>query len=95
MSFSKAKWTPFTGFEVKGKVKRVVLRGQVVFVDGKLLVKPGYGQDLRKISSGSSLKKNAKGGERVRIRSGSRSEAMIDLSVKKILKRNIQFLSKL
>ena len=79
MSFSKAKWTPFTGFEVKGKVKRVVLRGQVVFVDGKLLAEPGYGQDLRKISSGASLKKS---GEGVRIRSGSRSEAIIDLSVR-------------
>ena len=56
-----------------------VLRGQVVFVDGKLLAEPGYGQDLRKISSGASLKKS---GERVRIRSGSRSEAIIDLSVR-------------
>ena len=79
MSFSKAKWTPFTGLQVKGKVKRVVLRGQVVFVDGKLLAEPGYGQDLRKISSGVSLNKS---GERVRIRSGSRSEAIIDLSVR-------------
>ena len=50
MPFSKAKWTPFAGMEVKGRVKRVVLRGQVVYVDGKLLAKPGQGKDLRQLS---------------------------------------------
>ena len=46
MPFSKSKWTPFAGMEVKGRVKRVVLRGQVVYVDGKLLAKPGQGTNL-------------------------------------------------
>ena len=50
MPFSKSKWTPFAGMEVKGRVKRVVLRGQVVYVDGKLLAKPGQGKDLRQLS---------------------------------------------
>ena len=49
MQFSKAKWTPFAGMKVTGKVKRVVLRGQPVYVDGKFLAKEGQGKDLRKI----------------------------------------------
>lgn len=38
MPFSKAKWTPFAGMKVKGAVHRVVLRGEVAYVDGKVLV---------------------------------------------------------
>ncbi len=47
MTFSKAKWTPFAGMKVTGRVKRVVLRGEVAYVDGQLLAQPGYGQDVR------------------------------------------------
>ena len=32
---------------MKGCVKRVVLRGETVFVDGKVLAEPGYGRDVR------------------------------------------------
>ena len=32
---------------VKGRVKRVVLRGETVYVDGKVLAEPGFGQDIR------------------------------------------------
>jgi carbamoyl-phosphate synthase/aspartate carbamoyltransferase/dihydroorotase len=46
-SFSKSKWTPFEGWWVKGKIKRVVLRGQTVFENGKILVEPGYGRNIR------------------------------------------------
>jgi len=34
--FSKAKWSPFAGRKVKGAVKRVVLRGEVVYIDGSV-----------------------------------------------------------
>ena len=44
---SKAKWTPFAGRAVKGKVKRVVLRGTLAYVDGQVLVPEGFGQDVR------------------------------------------------
>ena len=47
MPFSKSKWTPFAGMEVVGKLKRVVLRGELVYVDGKVLAEPGFGQDVR------------------------------------------------
>ncbi|NXK57011.1 PYR1 protein, partial [Chauna torquata] len=48
MAFSKAHWTPFEGMKVKGTVRRVVLRGEVAYIDGQVLVPPGYGQDVRK-----------------------------------------------
>ncbi|TSC88062.1 MAG: hypothetical protein G01um10147_293 [Microgenomates group bacterium Gr01-1014_7] len=34
--FTKCHWTPFEGMEVRGRVKRVILRGQIVFEDGKI-----------------------------------------------------------
>ena len=46
-AFSKAAWSPFEGFKVQGRVKRVVLRGNVVNVDGQILSESGYGQDVR------------------------------------------------
>lgn len=34
--FSKAHWTPFEGMKVKGTVRRVVLRGEVAYIDGQV-----------------------------------------------------------
>lgn len=45
--FSKCKWTPFHGRKLKGAVNRVFLRGEVAYVDGQVLVSPGYGVDVR------------------------------------------------
>jgi carbamoyl-phosphate synthase/aspartate carbamoyltransferase/dihydroorotase len=39
MKFSKSKWTPFEGRSVKGMVRRVVLRGEVAYIDGEVLEK--------------------------------------------------------
>lgn len=39
MPFSKAKWTPFAGMEVVGRVQRVVLRGEMAYIDGKVMIK--------------------------------------------------------
>ena len=47
MPFSKCGWTPFAGMEVVGKLKRVVLRGELAYVDGKVLAEAGFGQDVR------------------------------------------------
>jgi len=41
---TRCGWTPFAGMAVRGRVRRVVLRGQVVFEDGRVLAHPGYGQ---------------------------------------------------
>ncbi|XP_064487253.1 multifunctional protein CAD-like [Ornithodoros turicata] len=44
--YSKAQWTPFAGHKVCGRVRRVVVRGEVAFVDEQVLVPPGFGQDV-------------------------------------------------
>ncbi|TSC63788.1 MAG: Uncharacterized protein G01um101493_330 [Microgenomates group bacterium Gr01-1014_93] len=38
--YTKCGWTPFKEMRVKGKVKRVILRGRVVFENGKFKGKP-------------------------------------------------------
>jgi carbamoyl-phosphate synthase/aspartate carbamoyltransferase/dihydroorotase len=45
--FTRCDWTPFEGWKVRGRVRRVVLRGKTAFEDGRILVEPGYGKDLR------------------------------------------------
>jgi carbamoyl-phosphate synthase/aspartate carbamoyltransferase/dihydroorotase len=44
---SRCGWTPFEGWQVRGRVTRVVLRGREAFKDGKILVEPGYGKNVR------------------------------------------------
>lgn len=51
MPFSKAQWTPFAGMKIRGSVHRVVLRGEVAYVEGQVLVNPGFGQDIREIQT--------------------------------------------
>jgi carbamoyl-phosphate synthase/aspartate carbamoyltransferase/dihydroorotase len=45
--YSRCGWTPFEGWKVRGLVRRVVLRGQEVFCDGRVLASPGYGINIR------------------------------------------------
>lgn len=49
MSFSKSQWTPFAGMKVRGAVHRVVLRGEIAYVEGQVLLNPGFGQDIREV----------------------------------------------
>jgi carbamoyl-phosphate synthase/aspartate carbamoyltransferase/dihydroorotase len=44
---SRCGWTPFDGWQVKGRVTRVVLRGREAYKDGKILVEAGYGKNVR------------------------------------------------
>ncbi len=44
---SRCGWTPFEGRQVYGRVRRVVLRGQEAFRDGRVLAAPGSGRNLR------------------------------------------------
>jgi carbamoyl-phosphate synthase/aspartate carbamoyltransferase/dihydroorotase len=41
---SKCGWTPFDSMEVAAQVRRVILRGDVVFEDGVVTAVPGSGQ---------------------------------------------------
>lgn len=45
--FSKAKYSPFDGYEVKGKPMKTFVNGQLVFDEGNIVVKPGIGQVIR------------------------------------------------
>jgi len=45
--FTKCNWTPFEGWKVKGKVRKVILRGGVAFEDGKIMAEKGYGRNVR------------------------------------------------
>jgi carbamoyl-phosphate synthase/aspartate carbamoyltransferase/dihydroorotase len=42
--FTKAKWSPFNGWKVKGKIKKVNIRGTLAFENDKILVQPGFGK---------------------------------------------------
>jgi carbamoyl-phosphate synthase/aspartate carbamoyltransferase/dihydroorotase len=44
---SRCGWTPFEGWKVKGRVRKVVLRGKTVFEDGNILAVPGFGKNIR------------------------------------------------
>jgi carbamoyl-phosphate synthase/aspartate carbamoyltransferase/dihydroorotase len=45
--FTRCGWTPFEGWKVKGRVRRVVLHGQEAFRDGNILARPGSGRNVR------------------------------------------------
>ncbi len=42
--YTKCKWTPFNGWNIKGRLKNVFIRGEKVFENGKVLAKPGSGK---------------------------------------------------
>jgi carbamoyl-phosphate synthase/aspartate carbamoyltransferase/dihydroorotase len=47
--YSRCGWTPFEGWQVSGRLERVVLRGQEVFRNGKVLAPPGSGRNIRSV----------------------------------------------
>jgi carbamoyl-phosphate synthase/aspartate carbamoyltransferase/dihydroorotase len=46
-TFTRCAWTPFEGWQARGRLRRVVLRGQLVYQDGQVLAQPGFGKDVR------------------------------------------------
>ncbi len=44
---TRCGWTPFEGWKVHGRVRRVVLRGKDVYQDGRVLAPAGFGVDIR------------------------------------------------
>lgn len=44
---SRCGWTPYEGWRVKGRVRRVVLRGRQVYKDGVVLAPPGFGKNIK------------------------------------------------
>jgi carbamoyl-phosphate synthase/aspartate carbamoyltransferase/dihydroorotase len=46
-TYTRCGWTPFEGRKVRGRVRRVVLRGREAYRDGLVLAPPGFGKNLR------------------------------------------------
>lgn len=46
-TYTRCAWTPFEGWRVYGRVRRVVLRGREAYLDGEVLAPPGFGHNLR------------------------------------------------
>lgn len=44
---TRAKWTPFEGRVLRGRVTRVTLRGQTAYEDGMVIAPRGFGRDVR------------------------------------------------
>lgn len=44
---TRCHWTPFEGMRVRGQVRRVVLRGQTVFEEGRVRAEPGVGRAIQ------------------------------------------------
>ncbi len=49
---SKAKYSPFEGWRLRGGVEIVLLRGEIAYQDEDFLVKPGYGKPVLPLPSG-------------------------------------------
>ncbi len=43
---TRAAWTPFEGWALRGRVERVVLRGREAYAHGRVTVEPGYGREI-------------------------------------------------
>ena len=43
---TRCGWTPFEGLRLRGRVRRVTLRGRLAYKDGEVLAPPGRGRDL-------------------------------------------------
>ena len=44
---SKSRWSPFDGMNVKGRVRKVVIRGMVAYENRKVLARKGSGENFR------------------------------------------------
>ncbi len=49
-TFTRCGWTPFEGRQVIGQIRRVILRGREVFVNGQVISSPGTGMNIRQIT---------------------------------------------
>lgn len=42
---SRSAWSPFEGMKLRGRVSKVILRGELVYQDGEIYAPKGYGMD--------------------------------------------------
>lgn len=46
-TFTRCDWSPFEGWQVFGRLQRVVLRGKIAYQDGEVIAQPGSGRNIR------------------------------------------------
>ncbi len=46
--WTKCGWSPFEGMSLRGRVRRLTLRGTVAYEEGQILVRPGFGRPLER-----------------------------------------------
>jgi len=46
-TFTRCGWSPFEGWQVFGRLQRVVLRGKIAYQDGEVIAQPGSGRNIR------------------------------------------------
>jgi dihydroorotase len=51
---SKIGWTPYAGRRVQGRIDTTIVRGRVVYDDGRVVGQPGWGRQARPTSAASS-----------------------------------------
>lgn len=44
---SKIGWTPYAGRRVRGKIETTLVRGRVVYENGRVVGEPGWGNQAR------------------------------------------------
>ena len=49
--YTKCGWSPFTGWQVRGRVKAVLLRGREALREGRVLVEGGFGRQVSREAS--------------------------------------------
>ena len=47
---TRCGWTPFEGIQLRGRVRRVTLRGELAYEDGEIHVPPGFGVNVAPIA---------------------------------------------
>jgi dihydroorotase len=47
--YTKCGWSPFAGMQVAGRVRRVFLRGELVYEEGQVTAEPGSGQVINQV----------------------------------------------
>lgn len=47
--FTKSKWSPFNGWQMQGKIKKVVIENKTVFENGKILTEAGSGRIIEPV----------------------------------------------
>ena len=55
--WSKAKWHPYIGWKIKGKVIRTIINGETVYIDGEIVSRPSI-KNIRQLNSSTVIRGN-------------------------------------